>query len=96
MQKIILIYFIFINVSSFILYTFDKFKARVGGARISENLLHLFSALGGFLGSTLSMWIFRHKTKKVSFLIKHILILGMWITAIIIYFTQINELNFLR
>jgi uncharacterized membrane protein YsdA (DUF1294 family) len=96
MQKIILIYFIFINVAAFIVYTFDKFRSRIGASRISEKELHTFSLLGGFLGAALSMFMFSHKTSKNSFLIKYILIVLVWIVASVYYFTQVNELNFLR
>lgn len=96
MQKAIFIYFIFINVAAFVVYTFDKFRSRVGASRISEKELHTFSIIGGFLGATLSMALFHHKTNRVPFLIKHILILIVWIGAIIYFFTQVNELNFLR
>jgi uncharacterized membrane protein YsdA (DUF1294 family) len=96
MQKIILIYFIFINVAAFIVYTFDKFRSRIGASRISEKKLHTFSLLGGFLGAALSMFMFSHKTSKNSFLIKYILIVLVWIVASVYYFTQVNELNFLR
>ncbi|MBU0720543.1 DUF1294 domain-containing protein [bacterium] len=95
MQKFILIYFIGINVASFVLMTFDKFKARIGGKRVPENTLHLLSLLGGFVGMSLSMSLFRHKTGKLSFLLKHSAIILVWIVLIFVYFTQFNELNFL-
>jgi uncharacterized membrane protein YsdA (DUF1294 family) len=41
------------------------------------------------------MALFRHKIFKSSFLIKHIIILFLWIAAILYYFTQVDELNFL-
>ena len=96
MQKVILFYFLFINLLTFIVFTFDKFKSRVGASRISEKELHTFSIIGGFLGGSLSMALFRHKTSKPSFLIKHSIIIVLWIVFIIYYFTQIEELNFLR
>jgi len=95
-QKVILIYFIFINVAAFVVYTFDKFSAKVGASRISEKELFTFSLLGGFLGATLSMAIFRHKVSKNSFLLKHIIILLLWIGMIVYYFGFLNELNFSR
>jgi len=95
-QKIILIYFVFINILTFVIYAIDKFLAKGSKSRISERELHTFSIIGGFLGATLSMAIFRHKTSKNSFLIKHIVILVSWIALIVYYFTQINELNFIK
>jgi len=96
MQKVILWYFIFINILTFIIYTIDKFLSKTKASRISEKELHTFSMIGGFLGATLSMALFKHKTAKSSFLIKHIVIILIWIVATVYYFTQINELNFLR
>lgn len=96
MQKFILLYFILINIASFVLYTFDKYKSRVGSRRTSEKKLFLFSLLGGFVGSSLSMVLFRHKIKKSSFLIRHIGIVLVWLLALYIYFFELNEFNFLR
>jgi uncharacterized membrane protein YsdA (DUF1294 family) len=67
----------------------------VGASRISERELHTFSLIGGFLGASLSMALFRHKISKPSFLIKHILIMLVWIAAIIYYFTQVNPFPFM-
>ena len=96
MQKAILIYFIFVNIAAFVVYTFDKFRSRINASRISEKELFTFSIIGGFLGASLSMALFRHKVSKVSFLIKHILIMLIWIVGISYYFLELNELNFLR
>ena len=94
-QKFLVIYFIFINIAAFVVFSFDKYRSRVGASRISEKELHTFSLLGGFLGASLSMALFRHKTSKNSFLIKHIFIMILWIGAVLYYFTEINPLNFL-
>ena len=97
MQKAILIYFIFVNIAAFIVYAYDKYRAtKKGASRISEKELHTFSMIGGFLGATLSMALFRHKVSKISFLLKHIFIMLLWIIGVIYYFTELNELNFIR
>lgn len=96
MQKAILIYFVFVNVAAFVVYTFDKFRSRVNASRISEKELFTFSIIGGFLGATLSMALFHHKSSKTSFLLKHILIMIIWIVGISYYFLAFNELNFIR
>jgi len=95
-QKAILIYFIFVNIAAFVVYAVDKYRSRNASSRISEKELHTFSLIGGFLGASLSMALFRHKTSKVSFLIKHIFIMLVWILGILYYFLKFNELNFLR
>jgi len=89
MYEVILFSFVFINVLSFIVYGIDKRLALKKQQRISERELHTFALIGGFLGATLSMAIFSHKVSKSSFLIKHILIILVWIIAIIFYIQQI-------
>jgi len=96
MQKIIFAYFIFINLAAFVLYWVDKLFAKSSKRRISETELHTFALLGGFLGATLSMYLFRHKINKSSFLIKHIVIILLWIGALSYYFLFIDEINFIR
>jgi len=96
MQKLILLYFVLVNLASFVLYTFDKYKSRVGSRRTSEKKLFLFSLLGGFVGSTLSMIFFRHKIKKTSFLLKHIAIVFVWLVLLYVYFFELNAFNFLK
>ncbi len=95
-QKVVLVYFIFINIAAFVVFSFDKFRSRVGASRISERELHTFSLIGGFLGASLAMALFRHKTSKNSFLLKHIAIIALWIVATLYYFLELNTLNFLR
>jgi len=95
-QKVLFAYFVFINLAAFILYWVDKIFSKSSKRRISETELHTFALLGGFLGATLSMYIFRHKVSKSSFLIKHILIIILWIAAIVYYFTVFDEINFIR
>ncbi|MCQ2338738.1 MAG: DUF1294 domain-containing protein [Paludibacteraceae bacterium] len=52
---------------AFILFGVDKWKARHKRWRIPEWVLLLSAALGGSLGALLSMYIFRHKTRKFKF-----------------------------
>ena len=96
MQKVIFFYFVFINIAAFVVYWVDKYLAIHTKRRVSERELHTFALLGGFLGATLSMYIFRHKISKNSFLLKHIFIIALWIVAIVYYFFDLNELNFIR
>lgn len=61
--KIILIYLLVINFIGFCAMFLDKRKAQKGKWRIPEKTLFLFAFLGGSLGTTLGMRVFRHKTK---------------------------------
>lgn len=53
---------------TFILYGFDKARARMGGRRVPEAVLHLLALAGGFPGGWAGRSVFRHKTNKASFL----------------------------
>lgn len=66
-MKIFLVFYIIMNLVTFILYGVDKSKARKGKWRIPEKTLLLFAACFGGLGAFLGMKLFRHKTKHTSF-----------------------------
>lgn len=52
-----------VNLFAFYLMWADKRRAQKGRWRIRESTLFLFALLGGSLGATAGMWVFRHKTK---------------------------------
>ncbi|MBR6726808.1 MAG: DUF1294 domain-containing protein [Clostridia bacterium] len=52
-----------ISLITFFLYGADKSKAKRGAWRIPEKTLLLCSFLGGAVGGSLAMSLFRHKTK---------------------------------
>jgi uncharacterized membrane protein YsdA (DUF1294 family) len=64
-----------INLLSFLLFGFDKYRALAKGRRVPEVTLYIITLLGGSLGSLLGMYTFRHKTSKKSFQIVIALIL---------------------
>ena len=55
--------FCFTSAIDFALMGVDKWKARRGDWRIPEATLWAFALLGGALGGTLGMQVFRHKTR---------------------------------
>ncbi len=69
MEKNIIIYLLIINRIGFLIMGIDKLKAIKGMWRIPENTLFAFTFLGGGVGTILGMYIFRHKTKKLKFII---------------------------
>lgn len=85
----IIIYFIIINFIGFFIMWLDKRKAIKGTWRISEKTLFIITALGGGIGTTIGMYKFRHKTKKLEFVIGFPLITILEIITII-YFALIK------
>ena len=63
------IYLILINACSLLLMRMDKRNAEKKRWRIPEATLVLTALLGGSLGGTIGMFLFRHKTRKPLFLI---------------------------
>ena len=62
----------------FVVYGFDKFRAKTGGSRVSEKALLMFSFLGP-LGAMMGILLFQHKVSKGSFKMKlvPVLVLGL-------------------
>lgn len=67
MEKILITYFIIINLITFAVFGIDKLKAVKDKWRIPEKVLFLLSIIGGSAGAILGMYTFRHKTKKPAF-----------------------------
>lgn len=56
-----------VNLVTFAYYGFDKYRARRGGRRVPEVVLHGLALAGGSPGAYLAMRTFRHKTIKGRF-----------------------------
>ena len=69
LYKILIIYFVIINLIAVILTVFDKSAARNGNWRISQKTLLIVSALAGSTPMLTTMYIVHHKTKKMKFMI---------------------------
>lgn len=57
------------SLACFVAYGWDKRSAANGSHRVPEQTLHILALLGGWPGALLGQRNFRHKTKKLSFLI---------------------------
>lgn len=66
-MNLIIIWFLFINAATFIVYAIDKYKAVHHKWRIPEKTLILLAVAGGSIGALLAMYIVRHKTKHNKF-----------------------------
>ncbi|MGV0921940.1 DUF1294 domain-containing protein [Empedobacter falsenii] len=82
MEIPLLLTFILINLIAFFLFKIDKNKAIKGQNRISEFTLCSVTLVGGTIGSILAMQIYRHKTKKTSFILKILIIVMIQIFII--------------
>jgi uncharacterized membrane protein YsdA (DUF1294 family)/cold shock CspA family protein len=60
---------IVLSLITYLVYVWDKHKARTDGWRTAESTLHLLALIGGWPGAYLAQRWLRHKTAKVSFLI---------------------------
>jgi uncharacterized membrane protein YsdA (DUF1294 family) len=83
---ILLYTFLTVNLIAFVLIGYDKKLAQNNKRRISEQTLLFWVALGGTIGSSLAMSIFRHKTAKKSYLLKFFGIVTLQIITIITLF----------
>ena len=64
----LLVFFVVLNIIGLIIFGVDKLKSVRGGWRIAELRLLLVALLGPF-GAYAGMLLFRHKTRKVKFLL---------------------------
>ena len=80
---IFIIYYLVINLIGLIVMGVDKRKAIKGAYRIPEATLFCTALLGGALGTTLGMRIFRHKTKHWYFVVGMPLILIVQLSLVI-------------
>ena len=68
-MKYFIIYLVIINLIAFLVMYIDKRRAKYGKWRIKEHTLFILALLGGSIGSIAGMYTFRHKTKKMRFVI---------------------------
>ena len=64
-----LIYILIINIFALLMMRYDKNQAIKKNYRVSEKTLFLISFLLGAIGIYTGMYIFRHKTQKLGFVI---------------------------
>ena len=68
-MRILLYYLILINLVTFVIYGADKWKAKAGKRRVPEKTLLVLTLIGGSVGALFAMLLFRHKTRKLEFVI---------------------------
>ena len=87
----IISYFILMNIAGLLAMGIDKYKAKKRAFRIPEATLFILAVFGGSLGTTLGMFLFRHKTRHWYFLYGMPLILVIQIILIaVLYYSPIE------
>lgn len=64
-----LLYIVVINIIGLLLMKWDKYLARKQKWRIPESRIWLIALVGGAFGTTMGMYMFRHKTKHMKFIL---------------------------
>jgi uncharacterized membrane protein YsdA (DUF1294 family) len=60
--------YLFLGITTLVVYAIDKSAAKKGRWRTSEATLHFLALTGGWPGALLAQQFFRHKTQKSYFL----------------------------
>lgn len=68
-MKYAAIWLLFINLTGIGVMGLDKRKAILHRRRIPERTLFLIALLGGSLGTWIGMYLFRHKTRHLRFVL---------------------------
>ncbi|MGA1820990.1 MAG: DUF1294 domain-containing protein [Thermoplasmatota archaeon] len=74
------------GLTAFMLMGWDKIASKAEKLRTPEKLFFLVFVLGGFIGGTLGMVLFRHKTSKIPFKIALALSLAVHIVIGVLLF----------
>ena len=82
--KLLLIWLIFINIITYIIYAIDKYKSMHHKWRIRESTLIMLAVIGGSVGALLAMYTVRHKTKHNKFRIGVPVILAVQIIVMLV------------
>lgn len=60
-------YYLVLTASVFLIWGFDKYRAKMGQWRIPERVLLSLVIIGGAFGALAGMILFHHKTRKIQF-----------------------------
>lgn len=82
MLTVAFLYVVIMNIIGVMMMGIDKSRAKRHAWRIPEKTLFLISLLGGSVGSLAGMYLFRHKTKHMKFVIGMPLILLIQIVVL--------------
>jgi len=82
LREVLFVYLVAVNLLLFFVMGADKSRARRHVRRVPERTLFALCAAGGGLGGMLGMWVFRHKTRHMTFVAGFPLISAAWGAAL--------------
>lgn len=68
-----------LGATTFAVYGWDKRRARSGGWRVPEAVLHTLALAGGVVGGWAGRLVFRHKTRKPAFTVVLTVATVIWV-----------------
>ncbi len=72
-------------MTTMLCYGYDKYRARTGGRRVPEAVLHFMAAAGGTPGAFVGQLLFRHKTRDRQFRVVFFTIAAVQVVALLAY-----------
>lgn len=78
---ILIVYLAAVNLTAFVCYGVDKYKAVHHKWRISEATLLTLAWIGGGVGAAVGMAVFHHKTRKWKFRVMVPVAVVVWVIA---------------
>lgn len=69
---------------TFVVYGWDKARARTGGWRVPEAALHTLALAGGVVGAWAGRAAFRHKTRKREFTVVLTIATVVWVAVLVL------------
>ncbi len=87
MRTLLIIYIITINLIGFFIMGIDKRRARKNKWRVQEKTLFLIALLFGSIGVLTGMYVFRHKTRHLSFKLGIPAIIAVQVLLVVLIFS---------
>jgi len=81
-----------ITLITFFVYGYDKIISRFNIVRVPEQVLVILTFAGGTVGALVGMWLFRHKTRKMSFHLKLMLVMALQLFLVVAYYKWVKPL----
>jgi uncharacterized membrane protein YsdA (DUF1294 family) len=85
-MKPFILVFLFFNLVAFFIFGLDKFFALTNRQRIRENTLLILAIAGGSVGAIFAQKIFRHKIRKLRYILWIILIVQFIVFEVLWYY----------